>query len=493
MAQSDRRSVHGPARAIIDIGSNTVRLVIYGGPTRAPMVLHNEKVTARLGKGVAENGVMGGRARAAALAALARYRVLLSLKGVDRVDVVATAAVRDASNGPAFLDEVAALGFSPRLLSGEQEAVTSAHGVLGAFPGATGVVGDLGGGSLELVDIDNDSCRHGVSMPLGTLRLGALRTTGDRAFGQSVAKALKKADWAAEPGSTLYLVGGSLRAFARYAMMRLDWPIDDPHGFTIDPADAQRIATTLARRRTEALPSLPGISSGRMAGLPDTAALLAVLIRRLQPGKLVFSSWGLREGLLYEDMAPGVRGQDPLVAGMSAFVQEQGIPAHIGAMVAGWTVSASPASGIERRERLRLAATMLCLAAAAVEPNLRGDIARDWALRKRWIGAATTERVMLAAAIMAHAGRLDISPALAALVSPAALREAQSWGLATRLCRRFSTCAPQGLADSKLTVENGRLVLTVQPSIAALLNDGVDRDMRTLAAHLGLKPDVRQT
>ena len=132
MAQSDRRSVHGPARAIIDIGSNTVRLVIYGGPTRAPMVLHNEKVTARLGKGVAENGVMGGRARAAALAALARYRVLLSLKGVDRVDVVATAAVRDASNGAAFLDDVAALGFSPRLLSGEQEAVTSAHGVLGA-------------------------------------------------------------------------------------------------------------------------------------------------------------------------------------------------------------------------------------------------------------------------------------------------------------------------------------------------------------------------
>jgi len=478
-------------RAIIDIGSNTVRLVIYGGPVRAPAVLHNEKVTARLGKGVAENGLLGERAMQTVLAALARYRVLLQLKGVDRVDVVATAAVRDAANGSAFLEKVAALGFAPRLLSGEQEAVTSAHGVLGAFPGATGVVGDLGGGSLELVDIDGDSCRHGVSMPLGTLRLARLRTTGDRMFGQQVAKALKKADWAAEPGSTLYLVGGSMRAFARFAMARLEWPIDDPHGFVLDPVEALRIARNLARRKPDTLRAMAGISTARMNSLPDTAALLAVLIRRLQPGKLVFSAWGLREGLLYEDMPAGVRGQDPLVAGMSAFVQEQGIPAQTGAMVAGWTVAAAPPSGAERRERLRLAATMLCLAAATVEPNLRGDIARDWALRKRWIGAATTERVMLAVAMLAHTGRLDVPPALANLIAPTALRDAQTWGLATRLCRRFSTCAPQGLSGSQLSVEGNRLILRVQPALSALVNDGVERDLRALATHLGLKAEVR--
>ena len=478
-------------RAIVDIGSNTVRLVIYGGPLRAPAVLHNEKVTARLGKGVAENGLVGDRASNTALAALARYRVLLQLKGVSRVDVVATAAVRDASNGDAFLAKVAAMSFAPRLLSGEQEAVTSAHGVLGAFPGAHGVVGDLGGGSLELVDIEGDTCRHGVSMPLGTLRLARLRVGGDRAFGQQVAKALNKADWAAEPGSTLYLVGGSLRAFARFAMGRLDWPIDDPHGFVLDPVNGLRIARNLARCKSDTLRPMAGISTARMNSLPDTAALLAVLIRRLQPGKLVFSAWGLREGLLYEDMALGIRGQDPLVAGMSAFVQEHGISPQIGAMVAGWTVAAAPPSGAERRERLRLAATMLCLAAATVEPNLRGDIARDWALRKRWIGAATAERVMLAVAILAHAGRLDVPPTLAGLIPLTALRDAQAWGLATRLCRRFSTCAPQSLNDSQLTVDGNRLVLTVDPSLAALVNDGVERDLRALATHLGLKPEVR--
>lgn len=491
MALPDRRNGKHPTRAIIDIGSNTLRLVIYGGPVRAPTVLHNEKVTARLGKGVAENGMIGARARSTALAALARYRVLLALKGVDRVDVVATAAVRDAANGGEFLEAVAALGLSPRLLSGEEEAVTSAHGVLGAFPGARGVVGDLGGGSLELVDIDGETCRHGVSMPLGTLRLAAMRAGGDRGFGQAVAKALKKADWAAEPGTTLYCVGGSMRAFARYAMTRLEWPIDDPHGFAIDAPTALRIASALARRKGDALPQLPGIAASRMNALPDTAALLAVLIRRLQPGKLIFSAWGLREGLLVEDMPAGMRTQDPLVAGMSAFVQDLGIPAQIGAMVAGWTVAASPAGTPERRERLRLAATMLCLAAATVEPNLRGDIARDWALRKRWIGAATTERVMLAAAILAHAGRLDVPTPLAALVSAAALRQAQAWGLAARLCRRFTTCAPHGLTESQLLVDGGKLVLQVSPGLAALVNEGVERDLRTLAQHLGLKAELR--
>ncbi|HWU03235.1 MAG TPA: exopolyphosphatase, partial [Novosphingobium sp.] len=169
-------------RAIIDIGSNTVRMVIYAGPPRAPTVLFNEKVTARLGKGVAEDGRLSPKSRATALAALSRFALLLRLHGVRDVRTVATAAARDASDGAAFLDEVRALGLTPRLLSGEEEAIASAHGVLAGFPGARGIVGDLGGGSLELIDIDGTGCTHGVSLPLGTLRLPALRAEGPTKF-----------------------------------------------------------------------------------------------------------------------------------------------------------------------------------------------------------------------------------------------------------------------------------------------------------------------
>lgn len=491
MASKDRRNPAATTRAIIDIGSNTVRLVIYGGPARAPDVLHNEKVTARLGKSVAENGQLSKRASAQALAALARYRALLALKGVDRVDVVATAAVRDASNGPAFLEKVAAMGFAVRLLSGEQEAVTSAHGVMGAFPGASGIVGDLGGGSLELVDIGPDGCRHGFSMPLGTLRLPALRALGERAFGQSIAKSLKKADWTAAPGATLYLVGGSLRAFARYAMAQLSWPIDDPHGFELSAVDAARIAKTLSKRKPESMLPVAGIASGRLAALPDTAALVGLLVRNLKPAKLVFSAWGLREGLLCESMAPSTLGQDPLVAGAAAFVAEQGISTHTAAMVAGWTAAASMGETLERRERLRLTATMLCLATATVEPNLRPDLARDWALRKRWIGAHSHERAMLSAAMIANTGRLELPEYLTRIAPEGALREAQAWGLGARLCRRFSGCAPDGLSGSSLTREGGVLVLAVNEKLAPLVNEGVERDLKALATHLGLKSEVR--
>ncbi|MFM9937787.1 MAG: exopolyphosphatase [Novosphingobium sp.] len=492
----NRNSPYTPTRAIIDIGSNTVRLVIYGGPARAPDVLHNEKITARLGKGVAENGRLGGRARAAALASLARYRTLLDLKGITQVDVVATAAVRDADKGQAFLAEIRALGLSPRLLTGEEEAVTSAHGVIGAFPATQGVVGDLGGGSLELIDVDPAGCRHGISMPLGTLRLPGLRAGGERAFGQTIAKALKRASWRAAPGSTLYLVGGSLRAFARHAMVVKAWPIDDPHGFEIDAPTAQAIAKTLARKTPETLAPIPGIASARLAALPDTAALLAVLIRSLQPGRLVFSSWGLREGILWDSMAPSVRMQDPLVAGAAAFTDEYGISASTAEMVASWTAGASlhdamPGEPRSGSERLRLAATMLCLATAMVEPNLRGDLARDWALRKRWIGANPADRAMLAAAMFANTGRQDLPAELGALAPPDMLREAQIWGFAVRLCRRFSGNTAQGISGSTLRVEGASLVLEVQPQIAVLVNEGVERDLKALAAVLGLKPEVR--
>ncbi len=495
MAKYDRTSPHKPTRAIIDIGSNTVRLVIYGGPIRAPEVLHNEKMTARLGKGVAETGMLTERAMASALSSLARYRTLLKLERIEQVDVVATAAVRDAGNGPEFLRAVKDLGLNPRLLSGEDEAITSAHGVMGAFPGARGVVGDLGGGSLELVDVDGECCRHGISMPLGSLRLPAMRADGERAFAQRIIKAVKNADWKAEPGSTLYLVGGSLRAFARYAIHATNWPIDDPHGFAIAADEALRLAKILARKKPEAMTPLSGVANARLASLPDTGALLSVLIRTLQPSRLVFSSWGLREGLLWQTMPAALQAQDPLVAGATAFAAEYNVSLATAAKVAEWinaaANAATEAKNTPNNNCLRLTAIMLCLASTKVEPNLRSDLARDWALRKRWIGADAGDRVMLAAAMSANAGSLELPIELGALITPPMLREAQAWGLATRLCRRFSGCTDQGLSGSTLSVQGGQLVLIAEPELAALVNEGVERDLKALAAFLGLKSAVK--
>lgn len=472
-------------RAIIDIGSNTVRLVIYGGPPRAPVILLNEKVTARLGRAVAERGELSDRASAAALAALARYAMILDLRGVTDVECVATAAVRDAANGAVFLDRVRAIGLTPRLLSGEEEAIASAQGVLGAFPGARGAVADLGGGSLELVHVGSGGCEHGVSLPLGSLRLPALREGGPVKFGRRIHRAVTDAKWSGAAEETLYLVGGSHRAIARVAMRLIDWPLDDPHGFTIDAEEMSRVSRVIVRGKVPH--DIPGVGASRCASLGDTAALLGVLVREIEPARVVFSTWGLREGLLYSRLSRATREQDPLLAGVAAFCEAVGSPAAEAAMVAGWTVATNPVGG-HGTERLRLAATMLALASLRIEPNLRPDEATDWALRKSWVGIEPEGRAMIAACVHANASRQPVPTTLGRLAAEERLREAAVWGASIRLCRRFSALAPAVLAGSSLAIEGKRLVLSAAPRHAALFTDTVAKDLAVLAAQLDLEP-----
>jgi len=471
-------------RAVIDIGSNTVRLVVYGGPPRAPKILLNEKVTARLGRGVAEGGLLSEKARAAALTGLRRFALILRLRGVERVEAVATAAVRDAGNGAEFLDAVRALGLRPRLLSGEEEAVTSALGVAGAFPQSRGTVADLGGGSLELVTVDGLACEHGVTLPLGSLHLPALRAAGGASFSRTVARLLHGADWDCNAGHMLYLVGGSFRAFARYAIWQLGSAVDDPHGFELAAADALGLCRKLARARKPV--TVPGLAFSRQASLPDTAALLSALLHGLQPARLVFSSWGLREGLLFQALPRDIQRRDPLTEGMADFVLGFGVTPAMSHGIADWTRAASiVADGQE--ERLRSCAIMLALAAQSIEPNMRAETAAGWALRKRWIGLDTQGRAAIAAALLANAGRAA-QGTMPELPAPAdVIARAQTWGLAVRLCRRFASGSLDALAASTLAREDGRIVLGVDEPLTALYTDPIAKDLRVLADMLGVK------
>ena len=314
-----------PDRAVIDIGSNTVRLVVYCGSRRVPEVWLNERVSARLGRDLAATNSLPDKAIDAALAALKRYAAIIEDLAIEDVQTVATAAVRDAENGPQFLAQVRALGLQPRLLSGEEEAFGSAFGVIGAFPGAQGTVADLGGGSLELVMIEREDCHDGVSLPLGTLRLPALRQRGPRAFAKAVKKDMAKAGWAAAHPGPLYMVGGTWRALAVYSMRGRRYPLTDPHAYRLDTPSADALAKRVARMSSAQLAAIPGISSSRAAGLPDAAAMLRIMLAELQPDGVVFSSWGLREGLLFQRLPADVRRQDPLLAAVSRFAAPRSI------------------------------------------------------------------------------------------------------------------------------------------------------------------------
>ncbi len=479
-----------PDRAVIDIGSNTVRLVVFAGAPRAPDPVLNEKVAARLGRDIAETGLIPDKAADTALAALRRYHALVTEIGGLKIDVVATAAVRDAKNGRAFLDQVRALGLEARLLSGEEEARTSATGVIAAFPGARGVVADLGGGSLELVSVENGESHDGESLQIGTLRLGALRRKGSASFKRAVHKALDKAGWAAAHPGPLYMVGGTWRAVARYAMLKSGHPLTDPHGLQLPLEEADRIATKLVRADPEKLRDTGGISGMRAAALPDAAALLRIMLAELGPSELVFSSWGLREGLLYQHLSPLARQQDPLLAGVAHFTAPRGGSISRATMIAGWTARVAHGDGASS-ERLRLAATLLSLAAARLEPNIRTRHALDWALEKRWVGLDMPGRARLAAALVGACAKPAIPAELLALCDEARLREALGWGLAIRLCSRLGAGSQASLTGSALRQEDDTLVLSFDREGAALMGEVVRQDLENLATWLGLDAEIR--
>lgn len=480
------------SRAIIDIGSNTVRLVIYGGTMRAPTVLLNEKVTAKLGRDIASTGLMGEDAVALAIRGLERFALLLEDLEVTDVETVATAAARDASNGSEFIAALERMGLAPRILSGEEEAILSAYGVAGAFPTAQGLVADLGGGSLELVNLDKGAVSDPVTLPIGALRLADYRAQGDgsdAAMRAALEKVLAKGAGDRAEGATLYLVGGTWRTMAVFAMQSAGYPLSDPHGYAISAREAQAVTAALAKESHESLKARKRISSMRAEKLPDAAILLEAMLAVLKPSGLVFSSWGLREGLLYDRLGVQGQAQDPLLAGISTFASGRGTPPTLAARMASWTIDAAPARE-HGSERLRLAATMLALASMQIEPNIRLPQAINWALQKRWIAIEGKERAMLAAAIAANGNALDLDEIVRALASDEALDEAITWGLSVRLARRLGANSRRSLEMSRLMVDRGALVLRLAKSHAALACGPVEKDMKLLAGRLDLTPRV---
>ncbi|TCM18049.1 exopolyphosphatase/guanosine-5'-triphosphate,3'-diphosphate pyrophosphatase [Novosphingobium sp. PhB165] len=479
-------SLKSEKRAIIDIGSNTVRMVVYNGPPRAPVVVLNEKVSARLGRDLGKTGAISDKAMRSALTTLARFAGLLRLLDVRNVECVATAAARDASNGPAFLDAVRALGLFPRLLSGEEEARASATGVIAAFPGARGVAADLGGGSLELVEIAEGESWHGITLPFGTLRLPDLRTEGPAKFSETVHNGLHNAGWEQGRGLPLYIVGGSWRALALQAMRVLDWPVDDPHGFELPASEALHLARDFARGKLGEVD--PRISSSRLASLPDAAALMVEVITRIKPSKLVFSSWGLREGLLHAQLDAEVQAEDPMLASVAGFSASARVTADDAVEVAKWT---APVCREEPQDRqLRQASGLLALAAMRTEPNLRTEEAMTWALRKRWIGLDMHGRAMMAMTVFANSGQTDVHEAFGRLACKEDLDRAIGWGLAVRLCRRLTGCSEAGLSQTSIRIADGALVLTLSEAMRPLYSPGVAKDHKALADWLGLACEV---
>ena len=354
--QSDKLDSIG----VIDIGSNSVRLVIFDVENGYPVPLHNESVSCGLGRGVGVDGALPDDAVECALGAIVGYTRFAREWGVDALDLVATAAVRDASNGADFIAAILSqTGCEVRILDGAEEARLAGLGVAAGFRAPQGIVGDLGCGSLELIRIGPKGLGEAVTLPLGALRLEA-QFEGDLSeIEKVVAAQLEAVPWLGDvEGQTFYAVGGSWRALARIHMEQRGHPLHIIHAYAIEKRQAEEFAGLIAGLGRKSLSRIPSVSSRRIEMLPAAAVIFRQVIAACRPSQAVFSAAGLREGLVYDRIVRDGAVDDPLLAAAEALAEREGRFGDIGERLLSWT-SPLYLNRHQARDRLRLAACTL--------------------------------------------------------------------------------------------------------------------------------------
>jgi exopolyphosphatase/guanosine-5'-triphosphate,3'-diphosphate pyrophosphatase len=481
---SDRRI------AVIDIGSNSVRLVVFDGLTRAPIQLFNEKVFAALGKTVGETGMLNPIGVQQAFSTLTRFSLLLKAMKVESCHVVATAAVRDAQDGAAFLAEVKARSeLTVTIISGEEEGRLSAEGVLSGIPEADGVMGDMGGGSVELVRVRKGVVAERTTMPFGPFRLMAMGAS------RPAQVALVEGRLAALPwlldarGASVYAVGGIWRAFAKVHMEQVGHPLHIIHHYAIDATAAIEFAQLLSRQSRASLEGT-GISRRRLDALPYAAMFMESLLKRARPAKLVFSAYGLREGILHDLLPPGTRALDPLLSACDDLAHRVGRfdDAHA---LAAWV---RPVGGpFDRHTRLATAVCLLSDIGWLEHPDYRSEQAYLRALRTPMGGIDHMGRAFIALALhLRYGGRVDdpVAYAAHALLTEDQVADAAALGLLLRLAYTLCGGALSLLASTSVTRGRDRLVLRIAPEYADLHVDAVERRLDAAAKALGLSAEV---
>jgi exopolyphosphatase/guanosine-5'-triphosphate,3'-diphosphate pyrophosphatase len=481
-----------PRCAVVDLGSNSVRLVVYEGQTRNPMSIFNEKSVLRLGRGLYGSGRLNEDGMAQAFTVLHRYHAVARAMGADPLEILATAAVRDAVNGPAFVERLRERlpNTTIRILSGAEEAAYSALGVLCGIPSADGVLADIGGGSLELVRLVDGERGASRTTGLGVIRL-ADRAGNDPARARAIADAeLAEVPWLSEGmGHDLYLVGGAWRALARIHMAQIGYPLHMVHHYAIGREEARDLAGVIGSAGRRALERLPAISRRRIDDLPYAAIALRRVLRATGARRVVFSASGLREGWFISRMSDEIRGQDPLLAAGREFAARLGRDPTLPPALVAWTDPLFPNDTAATR-RQREATCWMSDIGSHDHPEFRPEQAFLRVLRQPGIGLDHHARAFLALAIAfryeAEENAEFLRPARL-LLDVASAHRAEVLGTALRLAYTLSAGTPDLLAGTALAMAGGRLVLRLAEDTGVFAGESVVRRLDRLAHAVGLE------
>ena len=476
--------------AVIDIGSNSIRLVVYDALTRAPFPRFNEKAMVALGAGIDADGCFSEEVMRRALHAIRRLSAISNAMQVGRMDVLATEATRRAKNAQQLIAAIhKETGLETRILTGEEEALYAAHGIVAGFFKPKGMVGDMGGGSLEVAEVITDALGERLtSMPLGALPVTERLTKDYTKAKKWIDNILSNSLPPLLTNPVFFAVGGGWRALARVHIALNERPIRVVHGYEVPAEELRTLARDIAKMSPEQVEALPDIPSRRIATLPASALVLSRVLRQLKPERVVFSSYGLREGWLYKQLDEEEQYRDPLLEGaMSIGLPTARVPAFSEAL-AVWTDELFPGEALNDR-RLRLAVCALTDLAWRDHGKVRATDSFLRLLQFPFIGLTHPERVFVAVAVFArYGGKLEeiASTKTCELLTANELRRAEILGRALLLGHRFSASVPEILRDARLKIHSDAVRLEILDAQNVPDSEAVQNRMRKLAKAIGV-------
>ncbi len=480
--------------AVIDIGSNSVRLVVYDAAKRAPVPVFNEKVLCGLGRGLDATGRLNPEGARLAQSSVHRFAALTQAMGVTDINAIATAAVREAGDGAEFQAAVERdCGFPVRVISGAEEARLSALGVTAEIPDANGVMGDLGGGSLELAHLQTGENVNQATLPIGPLRRACGPVSGESGSGDGLDDHLAATPWLQSArGGSFYAVGGAWRIWARMHMRHIGYPLSIAHHYKITASSALAFAAEISALAPDALANLPGFESSRGEAIPFANLLLQRLIERTSVTSVVFSAYGVREGLIFDRLPEALKSEDPLIAASRNLAAMTGRATADGDALYRWTSPAFAGETVDEA-RLRRAACLLADLEWSEHPDYRAEHALFRILRYPLIGVDHPGRAYMALAVASRHAKVDealIERALRVLMDKAETSRARATGLAMRLAYTFSGGVISLLEQTALRRDGKRLKLELPAHADVLVGDVVQNRFRTLAQELGCEPRI---
>ena len=473
---------------VVDVGSNSVRLVVFDGAARSPAYFYNEKIMCGLGAGLGQTGRLNPEGRARALSALDRFKHLADGMGLPELTVVATAAVRDAEDGPAFVAEVRErTGLKIWIIDGREEARLSAQGVLLGWPGSYGLVCDIGGSSMELAEISDGRVGRRVSSGLGPLKLQLVKG-GKKGRAKHIRDTVRHLQETMGPQrDRLFLVGGSWRAIARIDMHRRDYPLHVLHEYRMTPSAVTKTVKYIQDHPNhDELRGVCGISSTRMALVPLAAEVLNRLVKTFNPKDIALSSYGIREGMLYEQMPQRLRDRDPLVEACRFIESRDARLPGFGKVLFDF-ISPLFKSVPAQRQRLIKAACLLHDVSWRAHPDYRAEVCFDNATRANLGGLRHWERIYLGLALLhrysnkREGTRFD---ELTDLIDDKLQREAEVLGKAMRFGAMLWMQRDAERGRFRWFPKKRELELHLTPEAAPLFGEVAEARLHSLAASM---------